>query len=376
MTTINQKLNLKAQNFDKSSGRKGGKATSMADLMAKQTTNLVTFHKSDNIQGIITKLTSNEILVDIGSKTEAVVLEKDRNILKSLLRFLKVGDKVTVSILNPESDMGNPVVSLRRFIEERLWEGLEEKRNEKTVFEAKIDESTRGGFMVTTSEGLSGFLPNSQISLMSGADSMVGKSIKVSIHELNRSLHKVVFSQKATVVIKDFENATSGLKRGDSISATVSNVAPFGVFVLIKNGQNNVEGFIHSSEVSWESVQGDLPQMFKQGASITAQITGFDNESRRVNLSIKRLTADPFEDKVKGYKVDQKIKGSIKKISSIGIIVDLGDNVEGIIKKDKVPPNIDYKTGDELDATISEVDLKRHRVILAPVLMEKPIGYR
>lgn len=100
-------------------------ATSMAELMAKSKTSIKSFKKGENVEGVVTKLTSSEILVDIGAKTEAVVLEKDKGILHSLLNTLKVGDKVSVSVLNPESDQGNPVVSLRRFIDERLWGGLE-----------------------------------------------------------------------------------------------------------------------------------------------------------------------------------------------------------------------------------------------------------
>src|SRR3990167_7292652 len=97
------------------------KATSMAELMAKKQPSIKSFKKGEIVEGTITKLTSSEILIDIGAKTEAVVLEKDKNILRSLLDSLKVGDKVDVSILNPESDQGNPVVSLRRFIDGRVW---------------------------------------------------------------------------------------------------------------------------------------------------------------------------------------------------------------------------------------------------------------
>ena len=101
-----------------------GSATSMAELLAKTATKFRSFKKGEIIEGTITKLTSGEILVDIGAKTEAVVLEKDKTLLRNLLAKLKVGDKITVSVLNPESDMGYPVVSLRRFMENRVWEKI------------------------------------------------------------------------------------------------------------------------------------------------------------------------------------------------------------------------------------------------------------
>src|SRR4051812_548646 len=100
-------------------------ATSMAELMAKKSPQIHSFKKGEIIEGTITKLNKSEILVDVGAKTEAVVLEKDKSILHSLLSSLKVGDKVKVSVLNPESDQGNPVVSLRRFADEKLWGALE-----------------------------------------------------------------------------------------------------------------------------------------------------------------------------------------------------------------------------------------------------------
>ena len=105
----------------------------MAELMKKVSATAVkTVHKSDIIPGVITKLTPSEILVDIGTKTEAVVLEKDRKILRNILAVTKVGDSVSVSVLNPESDMGHTVVSLRRFIDDLLWKKLENEQKNNT----------------------------------------------------------------------------------------------------------------------------------------------------------------------------------------------------------------------------------------------------
>jgi len=103
----------------------------MADLMKSVKSDFIAPKKGEALEGTITKLTSSEILVDIGAKTEATVLEKDKRILKSLLSQLKVGDKVTVSVLNPESDFGNSVVSLRRFVDNRIWIELEELKKDK-----------------------------------------------------------------------------------------------------------------------------------------------------------------------------------------------------------------------------------------------------
>ena len=346
-------------------------ASSMAELMAKTQSLVRSFKKGENVSGVVTKLTPSEILIEIGAKTEAVVLEKDKNILRSLLESLKVGDKVTVYVLNSESDQGNPVVSLRRFMDERVWGKLEKLKDEKTILEILVTDITKGGFLVSTDEGFSGFLPNSQTILNDNPQSFVGKKIKAQVLETNRTLHKIIFSQKAALGEEDFSKSTAQVKIGEIVDTLVSSNTPFGVFVSV--GQ--LEGFIHLSELSWDKTE-TAENYFKIGEKIKAQVVGIDKDAKRVNLSIKRMTKDPFEDSAKQYSLDKKVRGTIKQISSLGITVDLGNSLEGLIKKDKIPPSLTYSVGDEIEATVSEIDIKRHRIILSPVLKEKPIGYR
>lgn len=355
---------------------KQSKPTTMADLLKAAETKFVKVSKGEVLDGVVTKLTSSEILVDIGAKTEAVVLEKDKKILRSLLSSLKIGDKVNVYVLNAESDMGNPVVSLRHFNDNRVWERLEDLQKKKEQLDALVDDSTKGGYLVSTQDGISGFLPNSQAVFLENAGNLVGKTIKVSVIELNRASKKVIFSQKAGAGSEDFEKAVKSLTRGEKISTTISNIAPFGIFTLIKTKDNLVvEGFIHISEVSWEKI-ATVPDTFKQGDELEVQIVNFDKDSQRVNLSLKQLSKDPFEEKLKSYAVDQKVTGTVTKVLSSGVLVNLSEGIEGFIKKDKIPPTIKLNEGLSVNATVSEVDTKKHRVILVPVLTEKPIGYR
>ncbi len=348
----------------------------MAELLAAHKTNFVNVSKGQVITGVITKLNSAEILVDIGAKTEALVMEKDKRILRSLLSSLKLGDKVTVAVLNPESDFGNPVVSLRRFNDDRVWIKLEELRKTGEQVDVIVGELTRGGFLVVTKDGMSGFLPNSQTTFMQNAQELVGKEIKVSVIELNRPLRKVIFSQKATVAAEDFEKATKSLKANQELEVTISNVAPFGIFLMVElEDKSVVEGFVHISEIAWEKL-ATIPETYKAGDKIKAKIIGFDRDSKRVNLSIKALTADPFEAKLKSYIPDQRVTGSVYKVLSSGVLVNLEKGIEGFIKKEKIPVSITYSEGSQVNATVVEVDTRRHRVILVPVLTEKPMGYR
>lgn len=260
----------------------------MADLMKSAKTQFVSPKKGESIQGTITKLTSSEILVDIGAKTEAQVLEKDKRILKTILSLLKVGDKVSVSVLNPESDYGNPVVSLRRFIDDKLWEKLATIQKEKTILDVKVIESTRGGFVVETNEGITGFLPNSH---MQHTDpNPFGKTFKVSLLEVDRSVRKIIFSQKQTFGKDEFEKAVKDLKPDQKIDSIIASIAPFGVFVSIPINENK--------------------------------------------------------------------------------------SLEGVIRKEKIPPGVSYNVGDKVQTIVSEIDTKNHKIFLVPYLAEKPIGYR
>jgi len=350
---------------------KPGQAKTMAELMASSKSSFVSPKKGEILQGSITKLTSSEILVDIGSKSPAVVLEKDKRILKSLLDSLKVEDKVDVQVLNPESEYGNTVVSLRRFNEGKMWEKLEDLQKSKEKITAVIDASTKGGFLVTTADGASGFLPNSQVSLLPQNENLAGKAIKVSVIELSRPLRKIIFSQKAAIDNVEFEKSTKNYKRGDKVVVKINSIAPFGIFAVLNE---SLEGFVHLSEISWDQLS-EVPKDYTVGNNIEAIVLGIEKVAKRVNLSIKRLKANPYEEKLKEFGVDKKVKGTITGVSSSRLTLNLGEGIEGIIKKEKIPPTVTFSEGQLIDATVLEVD-RSGKVILSPVLKEKPLGYR
>ena len=348
----------------------------MAELMKSAKTPFVTYRKGDAATGIVTKLSRPEILVNINAKTEAVVLEKDRRILSKILSSLKVGDKVAVKILNPEGDMGNPVVSMRKFVDDMVWGKLLTLRKNQDILDTTVDSATKGGFLVTTLDGISGFLPNSHISNLENPQGLIGKSIKTVVLEVNRELKKIIFSQKQVLGLNDFKKYIKSLKVGQKIEGTITNITSFGIFLAIPLGESiSLEGFIHISEISWENIS-EVPENFKVSKKINTVIVRFDEESRRILLSIKRLTADPFEQKLKEYSVDRKIRGEVSRIVSTGVLLDLGEGVMGVIKRDKIPPNVSYKEGALIDVMVSSFDKKRHRIVVVPVLLEKPIGYR
>lgn len=374
---------LKSNSSGSLTGQKGG-ASTMAELMAKHKSSFVTLKKGESVKAKITKLTQNEMLVDAGAKTEAIVLEKDKRILRTILGMFKVGDTVEVSVLNPESDSGQPIVSLRRFLGNLAWTKLEELQKSKEQIEVSVVDATKAGYLVNTDFGIAGFLPQSHASY--AQELTPGMRVNASVLELNRKDNKIIFSQKTAISEEDFAQAMKQMKVGQTVEVTVANVTPFGLFVTLPfkkarqsdgqaKGEESLEGFIHVSEISWEKVE-DLTTEYSSGQKIQAVVTRFDTETRRINLSVKRLTKDPFEALIEKYPVDKKISGTVTKVEDSGVTLEIAEGVEGIIKKDKIPPTTKYEVGQTVSATVTEHDKKRHKISLTPVLLAKPLTYR
>ena len=349
----------------------------MAELMARQAKSPVILHRGDSVTGKITKLTKNEILINIDGKSEAIVFEKDPRIVRQLLQILHVGDEVQALVLHAESDAGQPVLTLRRFIEKKLWDDFAKIQKEKRPIDVTITDSTKGGYIVATESGINGFLPQSYTTMQQGTLAP-GKVIPVSIVELNKDENKVIVSQKHAMSDDEFKALVSGFKLGQKITTKVLQVTNFGVFVALPTKdekQSAIDGLIHISEVSWEKVD-DLAGKFQPGQEIEAVIIGIDKDAKRIDLSIKRLTADPFEKIKEQFPLEKKVDGKVVKVDDGNVILDLGDGIEGMIRKEKVPPATTYADGQAVTATVSAHDARRRRIELTPVLKEKPLMYR
>ena len=177
---------------------------------------------------------------------------------------------------------------------------------------------------------------------------------------------------------EEFASLSKQFKIGEKLKVIVATVTPFGLYVALpkaKESSEDLEGFIHISEVSWEKV-ADLSELFAPGDEIEAVLTRFDSETRRISLSLKRLTADPFETFIEMYPVETKVRGTVTSIVDGDVIFTFGEGAEGVLRKDKIPPTTTYKEGQEVNLTIADHDKRKHRILVSPVLLEKPMGYR
>ena len=359
------------QSLPISSGK--GKATSMAELMARQSSSYNALKRGDMVTGTVKKLTPKEILLDIGYKSDALVIEYDKQNLENLLGLLKVGDKVTASVISPESEEGFPVLSLRRMLEEKVYGALETVFKADTTLTAHILEVTRGGYFIETDGGIKGFLPNSQ--LMEGRLNQ-GDSVEVKVIEFDREKKRVIVSQKATHYLMNASEIEKYLKRDAVIKGVVTLVTPYGIYLEIspKDGIL-IEGFIHISEVSHQRVEG-LESKYKIGESLETQVIGVDSENKRVNLSLKRLEKDTFEDVKKKYKLEETVKGIVSDVKSKGITLTLEKGVTGFIASSKIPTGTEYKIDESVEVEVTGFDDKKRLVLVSPVLKTKVITYR
>src|SRR5216683_3052045 len=190
--------------------------SAMAQLLAKHENKFVTLKKGESIKAKITKLTHNEILVDAGAKTEAVVLERDKRILQTIMQQFKVGDTVEVNVLNPESESGQSIVSLRRYLGNLAWEKLEELQKKSEQVDVTVKDSSKAGYVVDTAFGVSGFLPQSHVAFTQDGLNP-GQTVKARVLELNRADNKVIFSQKQSLTAQDFAALSKQFKVGEKL---------------------------------------------------------------------------------------------------------------------------------------------------------------
>ncbi len=365
------------------SSNASGKATSMADLMSRHASAFTVLKKGESVKATVARVSAQEmyLLLD-GTNTEVLAVEKDKHLLKQQLSRLRIGDKVEAKVLSLENELGMPVVSLRHFLENKMWKDVEELQKSQEKLQITVKEATKGGYLVDSADGMSGFLPNSHVAMGMDAQKLVGKTIAASIVDTNREQRKIIFSQKGILSTDDFKKATAGLKPGMKVQGIVSGITTFGLFVsLPKSDDANsyLDGLVHISEVSWEKVD-NLSELYTIGESVEAVVVGTDADAKRIDLSFKRLSKDPFGQIEAAYPVDKKASGEVTEVAEAGITVKLPDvegvSVEGFIKREKLSPNAKYEVGQKVNVTVSQIDTRRRKILLTPVLLEKPLMYR
>lgn len=331
--------------------------------------------KGDTVKGTIVQITPKEILIDMGKKSFGIVAEWELEQVKDYAKTLKVGDRVTAQVINPENEYGYTVLSLRKASAESRWVFLVDAKEQGIDLEVVGLEMARGGILVDW-QGLRGFVPATQLegAYASDPNQLIGRKIKVKVIEIDKSINRLVFSQKAStlgVTPSSLKQRLQQIKQGDVLKGKISGIAPFGIFVDI----DGIEGLVHISEVAWEKVES-LSDLYKVGDEVEVVVIDVNDEEGKLNLSLKRLTPDPWKNILDRYPIDASVSGKVVRSAPYGIFIQLEPGIEGLLHVSKITPGEEPQVGEKVECMIEKIDIIKRKISLTLVPTEKPVGYR
>jgi small subunit ribosomal protein S1 len=323
------------------------------------------------VQGRIVKVDKDEVLLDIGYKSEGVIPSKELSIRNDVNPHdvVKLGDEVEAMVLQKEDKEGRLILSKKRAQYERAWGTIEKVKEAGGMVEGPVIEVVKGGLIVDI--GLRGFLPASLVELRRVRDLQpyVGKSVQAKIIELDKNRNNVVLSRRAYLEETQKEareDFLANLKPGEVRKGTVSSVVTFGAFVDL----GGMDGLIHVSELSWKHV--DHPSaVVTVGDEVTVQVLDVDFDRERISLSLKATQQDPWQEFASTHRVGELVYGRVTKLVPFGAFVQVGEGIEGLVHISEMSthhvdaPEQVVTPGEELWVKIIDLDLARRRISLS-----------
>jgi ribosomal protein S1 len=356
----------------------------MEELLASADKQLKVPLKGSIVEGVITDITKKMVVVDIGGKTEGVVVDKEFELAADFIEDLAVGDTISVYIISSENDKGQTLLSLKKAAMDKKWDMFINALENNLNVNVKGVELNKGG-MIVVSYGIRGFVPSSQFGKvhLGKLHELIGKKFDVKVIEVDREKNRLIFSERHVSeqnIIEQRDAALTSIKVGDALDGTVSGIMPFGLFITVevntqdsKKGQ--VEGLVHISEMSWMKVE-DPNKLFKVGDKVKVKVLGIDQAAGKLNLSIKQLTDDPWNTIAERYPVGSTITGKVSRIESFGVFVNFEPGVDGLIHISKVTSLDEYQIGDKVTVNVESIESDKRRMSLSPVLTTVPMGYK
>ena len=338
------------------------------------------FDEGDLVTGTVVKIEHDEVLLDIGFKSEGVIPARELTIRKDVNPedLVSLGDTIEALVLQKEDKEGRLILSKKRAEYERAWKAVEEKFKAGVNVEGEVIEVVKGGLILDI--GLRGFLPASLVDLRRVKDlsAFMGERIESRVIEMDRNRNNVVLSRR--VVLEAARKAERSeildkLKPGMKLKGTVSSIVDFGAFVDL----GGIDGLIHISELSWNHVN-QPSEVVKVGQEVEVQVLDVDLNRERISLGLKQTTEDPWRALIKKYPIGAIIEGKVTKLVTFGAFVDLGDGVEGLVhisemsKQHVDAPAQVCKVGDTVQVKVMEVDLERRRISLSMKAAAETLG--
>jgi small subunit ribosomal protein S1 len=329
------------------------------------------FKEGDIVAGTVVRVDPDEVLVDIGYKSEGVIPPNELSVRNSVdpSDIVKVGDEIEALVLQKEDDQGRLVLSKKRAQYERAWGKIERVMQGGGTVEGHVIEVVKGGLIVDI--GLRGFLPASLVDLRRVRDlqPFVGETIEAKVIELDRNRNNVVLSRRAYLEEEQAEQRTAfltDLKEGDVRPGVVSSVVNFGAFVDL----GGMDGLVHVSELSWRHVNhpGEIVTV---GDKVKVKVLEVDRGRERISLSIRQTAEDPWEAFARTTDLGGIVDGKVTKTVPFGAFVSVGEGVEGLVHVSEIAmhhvesPELELSLGQEVKVKVTEIDADRRRVSLS-----------
>ncbi len=332
---------------------------------------LVEFDEGGLVTGTVVKIDSDEVLLDIGFKSEGVIPSKELSIRNDVdpHEVVQLNEVLEALVLQKEDKDGRLILSKKRAQYERAWGTIEKIKEEEGVVSGPVIEVVKGGLILDI--GLRGFLPASLVDLRRVRDLQpyVGRTIECKIIELDKNRNNVVLSRRAYLEETQREQRDeflANLKPGEIRQGVVSSVVNFGAFVDL----GGMDGLVHVSELSWKHV--DHPSSVVQvGDEVTVQVLDVDLSRERISLSLKATQQDPWQEFATGHQVGELVYGRVTKLVPFGAFVQVGDGIEGLVHISEMAvhhveaPEQVVTPGEELWVKIIDIDLDRRRISLS-----------
>ncbi len=329
------------------------------------------FNDGDLVEGTIVKVDRDEVLLDIGYKTEGVIPSRELSIKHDVDpdEVVAVGDQVEALVLTKEDKEGRLILSKKRAQYERAWGDIERIKDEDGVVSGTVIEVVKGGLILDI--GLRGFLPASLVEMRRVRDlaPYIGQEIEAKIIELDKNRNNVVLSRRAWLEQTQSEVRSSflnKLERGQVRTGTVSSIVNFGAFVDL----GGVDGLVHVSELSWKHI--DHPnEVVEVGQEVTVEVLEVDMDRERVSLSLKATQEDPWQTFARTHALGQIVPGKVTKLVPFGAFVRVEDGIEGLVHISELAVrHVDLaeqvvSVNDEVFVKVIDIDLERRRISLS-----------
>ena len=344
---------------------------STEEILAAVDQTIKYFDDGDIVEGTVVKVDRDEVLLDIGYKTEGVILARELSIKHDVDpdEIVSLGDEIEALVLQKEDKEGRLLLSKKRAQYERAWGTIERVKEEDGVVTGTVIEVVKGGLILDI--GLRGFLPASLVEMRRVRDLQpyVGRELEAKIIELDKNRNNVVLSRRAYLEQTQSEvrtNFLQTLQKGQVRSGVVSSIVNFGAFVDL----GGVDGLVHVSELSWKHI--DHPsEVVEVGQDVTVEVLEVDFDRERVSLSLKATQEDPWQAFARTHAIGQVVPGKVTKLVPFGAFVRVEDGIEGLVhiselaqRHVEVPEQV-AKVGDEVFVKVIDIDLERRRISLS-----------